>query len=165
MVKIELLALGILRRDGRIVMVRQEAADGTSYWVLPGGLVEPGELVSEALAREVAEEAGVTISGEHALAYTSQIDRPGQPSQVVAFVFEVGEWSGTLGPQDPDGEVLEAALVSPAEALERIQTTFWRGMREPLRLYLDGELKPGALLCYREFDGLADQRLVARIGG
>lgn len=164
MLKIELLALGILRRDGKIVMVRQEAADGSSYWVLPGGLVESGELVSDALAREVAEEAGVAISGEHALAYASQIDRPGTPSQVVAFVFEVGGWTGELGPRDPDGEVLEAALVSPEEALERIDLLFWRGMREPLRAYLSGAAGRGGLWCYREFGGVGDQRLVARIG-
>ena len=40
-----------------------------------------------------------------------------------------------------------------------------RGMREPLRAYLSGAAGRGGLWCYREFGGVGDQRLVARIGG
>ena len=44
---------------GRILLIDQSWADG---WLVPGGARKPGESLSEAVAREVREETGVTIS-------------------------------------------------------------------------------------------------------
>jgi ADP-ribose pyrophosphatase YjhB (NUDIX family) len=56
------LAYAILRREDGMVLVQQQTPhDLHPYWVLPGGLVEAGELIIEALAREVQEAAGVQI--------------------------------------------------------------------------------------------------------
>jgi ADP-ribose pyrophosphatase YjhB (NUDIX family) len=43
---------------GEILLVRR-IDDG--YWELPGGRIEVGETVTQALVREVAEESGITI--------------------------------------------------------------------------------------------------------
>jgi 8-oxo-dGTP pyrophosphatase MutT (NUDIX family) len=52
-------AFAIVRNGlGQVLLVRR-ADDG--YWELPGGGVEVGESASAAVAREVAEQAGVTI--------------------------------------------------------------------------------------------------------
>ncbi|MGC4857515.1 NUDIX domain-containing protein, partial [Micromonospora sp. DT4] len=42
----------LLRRDDHIVLV-QEQRDGQEIWSIPGGGVERGELLTEALIREV----------------------------------------------------------------------------------------------------------------
>ncbi len=53
------LALGILRHEDCLVLVQQQGDPNLPpYWVLPGGLVEAGELIVDALVREVQEEAG-----------------------------------------------------------------------------------------------------------
>src|SRR5579871_5153916 len=146
-VAIDLVALAILRHENKIVLVRQlVSADGTSAWVIPGGLVEAGELIIEALIREAREEAGVQIETISHIACLSQIDRPAHSAQTVVYIFEVGKWRGEINCQDPDGEVLEAALVPLPEGIERIRGNGgWPGIQAPLLAYLQHEQKPGAI--------------------
>ena len=48
-------------QDGRWLLIRRRDTGG---WALPGGTLEWGESVSPAIARELAEEAGVDLIGE-----------------------------------------------------------------------------------------------------
>jgi len=133
-------------------MVQQQAApDSPPYWVLPGGLVEAGELITEGLLREVQEEAGVQVQAIDRLACTCQIDRPALKNQVVAFIFEIGAWQGTLGAKDPDAEVLCVERVRLSEAMDRLAGNGgWPGIQEPLLAYLRGTTQPGSAWFYRE---------------
>ncbi len=47
----------ILRWQGRVLLCRQEKP-GKEYWLLPGGGVDSGETLIEALRRELREELG-----------------------------------------------------------------------------------------------------------
>jgi len=49
-------------RDGRILLVRRAHAPAKGVYTLPGGRVEFGEGLHEAVAREVMEETGLSIS-------------------------------------------------------------------------------------------------------
>jgi 8-oxo-dGTP diphosphatase len=48
----------ILRWQGRVLLCRQEKPD-KEYWLLPGGGVDGGETLMEALRRELREELGI----------------------------------------------------------------------------------------------------------
>jgi len=73
----------VLVRDGRVLLARHEKR-GESYWVLPGGAVEPGETLAQALVREVREEAGLEIEvGE--LLFVNDGYRP--EAEMVALYF------------------------------------------------------------------------------
>jgi 8-oxo-dGTP diphosphatase len=57
------VAVGILMKDNGDVLLgcRPEGKPYAGYWEFPGGKVEPGESVLDALKREFAEEIGVTL--------------------------------------------------------------------------------------------------------
>lgn len=56
----------VLTEDGNVLLVRFEFPMGTR-WALPGGGIDPGESATEALRRELREEAGFVDPdiGEH----------------------------------------------------------------------------------------------------
>ena len=57
------LAVGaVVVRDGSLLMVRRARDPGKGLWSLPGGRVQKGEYLSDALRREVSEETGLDIT-------------------------------------------------------------------------------------------------------
>src|SRR5687767_5746779 len=57
------VAVGVLiDAEGRFLLTsRPEGKVYAGYWEFPGGKVEPGESVEQALRRELQEELGITI--------------------------------------------------------------------------------------------------------
>ena len=47
--------------DGRVLLIRRGKEPLRGRWVIPGGTVEPGETLHDALVREVHEETGLTV--------------------------------------------------------------------------------------------------------
>jgi 8-oxo-dGTP diphosphatase len=130
-----LLVSALVRRGGDVLMVR-EAGDG---WVLPGGQVEPGELVHQALLRELREETGLNASRPGRLAFLCQYTvthDPGWAGTWTVFTFEVEVAREDLAPEDPDGLVLEAAWVPLEEACRRLAGLSFRPRREALLHHL-----------------------------
>jgi 8-oxo-dGTP diphosphatase len=58
------VAAGVVLRADRAVLLadRPGGKPYAGYWEFPGGKFEPGESVQDALARELAEELGITVT-------------------------------------------------------------------------------------------------------
>jgi ADP-ribose pyrophosphatase YjhB (NUDIX family)/GNAT superfamily N-acetyltransferase len=54
----------VLDQDDRILLMRFEFSNGTILWAAPGGGVEEGESLQQALARELGEEIGLEVPSD-----------------------------------------------------------------------------------------------------
>lgn len=64
---------GVVVHDGRLLLVRRATEPGKGRWTVPGGRVEVGETLHEAVVREVAEEAGIPVVVDRFLGWVERI--------------------------------------------------------------------------------------------
>jgi 8-oxo-dGTP diphosphatase len=162
--KTTLIVAGVIWQAEAVLLVQQQGpSDPAPSYALPGGVVEPGELLTDALIREVREETGLEVSGLGPLLYLLQMVNPQADSQTLAYVFTVNEWRGTLGSDDPDGFILTTCFYPVVEAIELLEGHQpWPQMREPLVAHLRGEANSGAVWLYQARPG-DDCELVTRL--
>ena len=95
--------------DGKLVIVY---SDEKGYWTPPGGGIEEGESVEEAIMREVAEETNMRVLTQVpiSLLTISESKKLIHQARVACIVEPVGPFVS-----DPDGEVTEIKLIDPLE--------------------------------------------------
>lgn len=89
------VAVGVLLRpDGSFLLTtRPPGKVYAGYWEFPGGKLEPGESVAQALARELREEIGVTVHD----AEPWRIEEFDYPHARVRLHFcKIRRWSGDM---------------------------------------------------------------------
>ena len=102
-------------RDGRVLVVRREGAPSSGTFTLPGGVVEAGETLHEAVIREIREETGLSIEPVALAGFRDVIVRDAGERverHFVVLAFAARWIAGEPGPSD---EIAEARWVSPAE--------------------------------------------------
>ncbi len=60
--------------DDRLLLVRRGRPPHAGYWSVPGGRVEHGETLAEALVREVREETGIDVVCDRFLGWVERFD-------------------------------------------------------------------------------------------
>lgn len=103
----KLAAIAIIPWQGGLVLARRAIEPGYGLWVAPGGFVDVGERVEDAVVREVREEVLLDIRIQRLLNVYSY---SGRSTVIVAYLAEV--LAGTPGPGD---ETLEVRAFRPEE--------------------------------------------------
>jgi len=68
----------VIVQNASLLLVERAKDPGAGRWAVPGGRVEPGETLAEAVVREVREEAGLTVEvGD--IAWAGDSIGPGDP--------------------------------------------------------------------------------------
>lgn len=89
---VELTVLCLIHKNGRYLLQYRIKNDWKGY-TLPGGHIEPGESIVDAVIREMQEETGLMISHPH-LCGVKQF--PLEEGRYIVFLFETEEFEGDL---------------------------------------------------------------------
>ena len=110
------VAVGVLlQADGQFLLTsRPEGKVYAGYWEFPGGKLEAGESVEQALRRELQEELGITI-GAAQLWKTQMVD---YPHALVRLHFcKVWDWQGELQMREAQSHAWQSLPVAVTPAL------------------------------------------------
>ncbi|MFM8766344.1 MAG: NUDIX domain-containing protein [Rubrivivax sp.] len=101
--------------EGRFLLTSRPAGKAyAGYWEFPGGKVEPGESVEQALRRELQEEIGVTI----AAAEPWKVEMFDYPHALVRLHFcRVRQWEGSFEMREGQQMAWETLPVQSAPVL------------------------------------------------
>lgn len=109
-------------RDGRFLIVRRAMPPAEGLYTLPGGVVESGETLEEAVCREVREETALDIAPVALAGYREAIvrDEAGRIKRHFVILPFACRWLG--GEPALNGELAEARWIALPE-LEGLRTT------------------------------------------
>ena len=126
----------LILRDSELLLVRRGAHPGFGKWSIPGGLVELGENVQDAMMREVKEEVGFDVEAVKLMDVFDSITR--DELGRVQFHFVVVNFLGRIvgGDLKTASDILEAkwAPVDEVESfdLTRFFRTFFKKHKDEL---------------------------------
>ncbi|MFX1487052.1 MAG: NUDIX hydrolase [Promethearchaeota archaeon] len=75
--------------QGRILLVKRKYDPGKGLWSLPGGLINLGEKIENALVREVEEETGLRVEIDDLLSIIDRI-RKGKDGRIIYHYIVIG---------------------------------------------------------------------------
>lgn len=103
---------GLIVRNGRVLLIRRGKEPYLECWSLPGGGVEPGETLRDAVKREVCEETGLDVVVGRVAGYREYMEP--EHHVVIAFLAEVVGGEVCAG-----DDALECEFVDPASLAGR----------------------------------------------
>ena len=109
-------------RDGKVLVVRRARRPALAVYTVPGGVVETGETLAEAVTREVREETGLAIEPVALAGHREVIMRDAQGAVERHFVILCFAARWLSGEPVLNDELDDARWLEPAE-LAGLETT------------------------------------------
>ena len=109
---------GIAVRDGRILLIERANEPGRGCWSIPGGRVEFGETMHDAVVREMAEETGLAVT-VGALAGLAETITDGFHAVIIDYYVEIiGDPTPTAGDDASDAAWIALEKVSELDLVD-----------------------------------------------
>lgn len=108
--------------QGRLLLVRRGHGPAAGSWSLPGGRVEPGETLHEAVVREVHEETGLEVVVDRFVGYVERFGDEPAPYHFVILDFLVTVLEPDRDPVPGDDAAEARWVASPDLADLRLVT-------------------------------------------
>jgi 8-oxo-dGTP diphosphatase len=109
---------GVVVRDGKVLLIRRGKEPLKGRWVIPGGTVELGETLEQAVVREVREETGIDVRAREVVLVFDRIERDGGDRVLYHYVIVDYLCEDLGGPLQAGSDAAEAAFVGGPD-LER----------------------------------------------
>jgi len=108
--------------DGRVLVTQRARGPGIGIWSMPGGVVEAGETLTEALVREIQEETALTIKPVTLAGHREVVvrDRDGRALRHFVILCFASRW--IAGEPQLNEELSDARWLKLAE-LSELKTT------------------------------------------
>jgi len=114
MVKVVHVAVGVILRDSQVLLaLRSSTQHQGGKWEFPGGKVEAGETVPQALSRELYEEIAITVTQSSAF---MQLEYAYPEKTVLLDIYLVTGFDGQ--PHGREGQPLRWASSTELSAIE-----------------------------------------------
>ncbi|ASP36323.1 NUDIX hydrolase [Labrenzia sp. VG12] len=112
----------LCHRDGRALVVKRGKPPFKDHWSLPGGVIELGETLREAAARELLEETGVTADLDQPVETFDSIQRDPDGKVVTHFILTVFCGAYLAGTPEAQDDAADLDWVLPEELDDRPTT-------------------------------------------
>ena len=114
---VEIVCSAIIENsEGKILLAKYP--EWHNKWIMPGGHIEPGETINEAVIREAKEEVGLSVKPEGVITYgeligSKDFDEPGH-----FIYFNILCKTDNFDVKLDNDELIEYKWVTPQEALK-----------------------------------------------
>jgi ADP-ribose pyrophosphatase YjhB (NUDIX family) len=101
-----------------LLLVKMNYGSSKGQWMLPGGIVDPGELLDEAVVREVMEETGVTARVLGVCAVRTRHDGPDNDTYILFLLEHVAGEPVSDGHENTDARYLSFEELNAEDVTE-----------------------------------------------
>jgi 8-oxo-dGTP diphosphatase len=105
---------GVVVHEGRVLLIRRGKEPLKGRWIVPGGTVELGETLEDALVRELQEETGLTVRPLELLTVFDRIERD---ASGVSYHYVIADYLCEVvsGTPQAGSDAQEVAFATPRE--------------------------------------------------
>ncbi len=84
------VTIGILKKDGQVLLVKRKKPEGSLVWQFPAGIIKPMEDPGEKIVKEFLDETGITVKVEHLLGRRIHPD-----TKAIVYYYSLTYMTGT----------------------------------------------------------------------
>lgn len=125
------VVIGIVNKNGKILMIKRAKKEGNLLWAFPGGKVEDGETKEQACIREVHEETGIIVTTKQVL---GERIHPDTNRKITYFLCDYVSGQIKLSNEN---EIIEIAYKNQQEFNRDIKTDIY----PPVKEYIKKQIK------------------------